>query len=113
MTDLTTREDILLVLSSLEHIHIRATYDHHQIMKESSLLNLEFETGINSNSSSLEQAVLVEKCSCPVGHRGSSCEVNHFPLQMFNVNFRTKLSSVNSPCDLTVFRSVKTVSSVK
>lgn len=77
MTDLTTREDILLVLSNLEHVHIRATYDHHKIMKESSLINLEFETGVYSNSSSLEQAILVEKCSCPMGYRGSSCEVCH------------------------------------
>ena len=89
MTDLTTREDILLVLSSLEHVHIRATYDHHQLIKESSLLNLEFETGVNSNSSSLEQAVLVEKCTCPAGYRGSSCEVRHV---------QTFLDSRNFPC---------------
>lgn len=97
MTDLTTREDILLVLSSLEHVHIRATYDHHQLIKESSLLNLEFETGVNSNSSSLEQAVLVEKCTCPAGYRGSSCEVCHVQTFLDSQNFPSFSTSCFQP----------------
>lgn len=80
MADFATREEILLVLSSLEHVHIRATYD--QVVTESSLINLQLETGIDSNSSSLRRAIFVERCSCPIGHNGSSCEVgliDHIP----------------------------------
>lgn len=74
MTDLTTREDIMTALQNIEYIYVRASYE--QFLTESLILNVELESAMlaNSSSSALEQAVLVEKCSCPPGYVGSSCE---------------------------------------
>lgn len=78
MTDMTTREDIMVVLASLDRVYIRASYD--QYLVESSILNLELETASLANTSNLEQAIFVEKCTCPPGYSGSSCEVRTFRL---------------------------------
>lgn len=73
MTDLTTREDIMAVLQNVESVLVRASYD--QYLVESSLLNLELDTALLANTTALEQAALVEKCTCPPGYSGSSCEM--------------------------------------
>ncbi|XP_054159296.1 basement membrane-specific heparan sulfate proteoglycan core protein-like isoform X2 [Oppia nitens] len=69
--DTTTREDIMIALQNVEYIYIKATYDEQII--DSSILNLEMDGSMLSNMSS-EQAVYVEKCLCPQGYTGDSCE---------------------------------------
>ncbi|RWS13478.1 low-density lipoprotein receptor-related protein 2-like protein, partial [Dinothrombium tinctorium] len=68
----TTREDIMNVLRNIDHIYIRATYDRERL--ESSIFKVEMETAMPANTTQLPQAVFVEKCSCPEGYIGNSCE---------------------------------------
>ncbi len=70
--DATTREDIMIALQNIDYIYIKATYDEQLL--DTSLLNLELDTAVLTNVSSTEQAVYVEKCTCPEGYLGSSCE---------------------------------------
>ncbi|RWS31437.1 Basement membrane-specific heparan sulfate proteoglycan core protein-like protein [Leptotrombidium deliense] len=70
--DKTTREDIMNVLKQIESIYIRASYDRELV--ESVITNVEMETAFVSNASQLQPAVFVEKCTCPEGYVGNSCE---------------------------------------
>ncbi|GIY39199.1 basement membrane proteoglycan [Caerostris extrusa] len=69
--DVTTRQDIMMVLQNIEAFYIRATYDDEMI--HSSILNFQMDSASLSDPSA-PQAVFVEKCSCPQGYTGNSCE---------------------------------------
>lgn len=70
--DATTREDIMIALQNIDYIYIKATYDEQMI--DSSILNVQIDSTALTNTSTAEQAVFVEKCLCPEGYLGSSCE---------------------------------------
>ncbi|GFS51261.1 basement membrane-specific heparan sulfate proteoglycan core protein [Trichonephila inaurata madagascariensis] len=70
-TDVTTRQDIMMVLQNIETFYVRATYDDEMI--HSSILNFQMDSASLSDPSA-PQAVFVEKCSCPQGYTGNSCE---------------------------------------
>ncbi|KAG8188529.1 hypothetical protein JTE90_004764 [Oedothorax gibbosus] len=67
----TTRQDIMMVLQNIEGFYVRATYDDEMI--HSSILNFRMESASLADPSA-PQAVYVEKCSCPQGYTGNSCE---------------------------------------
>ncbi|XP_054720927.1 basement membrane-specific heparan sulfate proteoglycan core protein-like [Uloborus diversus] len=69
--DVTTRQDIMMVLQNVEAFYIRASYDEEMI--QSSILNLQMDSASLADPSA-PQAVYVEKCSCPQGYTGNSCE---------------------------------------
>ncbi|CAL1298849.1 unnamed protein product [Larinioides sclopetarius] len=69
--DVTTRQDIMMVLQNIEAFYVRATYDDEMI--HSSILNFQMDSASLSDPSA-PQAVFVEKCSCPQGYTGNSCE---------------------------------------
>ncbi|XP_053203113.1 basement membrane-specific heparan sulfate proteoglycan core protein-like isoform X2 [Panonychus citri] len=69
---LANRADIMQVLANIDYIYIRASYD--EVFLESSILNLRMETSSYRNSSDSDDAFFVEKCSCPEGYLGNSCE---------------------------------------
>ncbi|XP_076325413.1 terribly reduced optic lobes isoform X10 [Tachypleus tridentatus] len=71
ISDITTREDIMMVLQNVEAIWIRASYDEELV--ESSLLNLVLGSA-SPGATGNPQAVYVETCSCPQGYTGNSCE---------------------------------------
>lgn len=70
--DATTREDIMIALQNIDFIYIKATYDEQVI--DSSILNVEMDTAALTNATGAEQSAYVEKCQCPDGYQGSSCE---------------------------------------
>ncbi|XP_015786511.1 basement membrane-specific heparan sulfate proteoglycan core protein-like isoform X2 [Tetranychus urticae] len=69
---LANRADIMQVLANIDYFYVRASYD--EVFLESSILNLRMDTGSYRNSSDLETGVYIEKCSCPEGYEGNSCE---------------------------------------
>nr|XP_042896680.1 basement membrane-specific heparan sulfate proteoglycan core protein [Parasteatoda tepidariorum] len=69
--DVTTREDIMMVLQNIETFYVRASYDEEMI--HSSILNFRIDSASLADPSA-PQAVYVEKCSCPQGYTGNSCE---------------------------------------
>ncbi|UYV67717.1 HSPG2 [Cordylochernes scorpioides] len=72
LVDITTRQDILEVLRNVKAIYIRATYDEELV--ESSILNLKMDTAVRGGAQPGTQAIFVEKCTCPQGYTGTSCE---------------------------------------
>ena len=62
----------MIALQNIDYIYIKATFDEQII--DSSILNLEMDSALLTNTSGSEQAVFVEKCLCPEGYLGSSCE---------------------------------------
>lgn len=95
MVDFTTRQNIMTVLEDIQYIYIRASFDKDLI--ESSILSLDMDTAILANTSALVPAVFVEKCICPDGYAGDSCEVTNLsnelhqqPFKFFNYRISIK-----------------------
>ncbi|XP_035226040.1 basement membrane-specific heparan sulfate proteoglycan core protein-like isoform X3 [Stegodyphus dumicola] len=71
VVDITTRQDIMMVLQNIEAFYVRASYDDEMI--HSSILNFHMDSASLADPTA-PQAVYVEKCSCPQGYTGNSCE---------------------------------------
>lgn len=67
-----SREDMMRVLSNLEAIKIRATFQSH--MTYTTLSGVTMDTAVAHNTGQ-GQISDVEQCRCPEGYRGTSCEV--------------------------------------
>uniref|UniRef100_A0A6I8PFI4 Laminin subunit alpha-2 n=1 Tax=Ornithorhynchus anatinus TaxID=9258 RepID=A0A6I8PFI4_ORNAN len=68
-----TREDFLNVLYDIHYILIKATYGN--IMRQSRISEISLEVAEKGNISAvIPQAHLIEKCECPPGYSGLSCE---------------------------------------
>lgn len=71
----TTREQLMVVLSNLNSILIKATYSSDTM--SASLLEATLDIAIERSSSSsgyFQDAFSVESCRCPFGYQGLSCE---------------------------------------
>nr|CAB3254668.1 basement membrane-specific heparan sulfate proteoglycan core protein-like [Phallusia mammillata] len=66
-----SREDLLMVLSNIESFLVRASYSNQ--MLESRITGMYLVTAVDRETGR-ERALEVEKCRCPVGYRGLSCE---------------------------------------
>uniref|UniRef100_A0AAY5ELG2 Heparan sulfate proteoglycan 2 n=1 Tax=Electrophorus electricus TaxID=8005 RepID=A0AAY5ELG2_ELEEL len=66
-----TREHLMMVLADLDDILIRASY--HTEMRSSSISGISMEIAVPSYTG-LAQALEVEKCHCPAGYQGLSCQ---------------------------------------
>ncbi|XP_074025385.1 basement membrane-specific heparan sulfate proteoglycan core protein isoform X7 [Leptinotarsa decemlineata] len=66
------REHLLMTLADLEAIYIKATYFTNT--QESSLISVSLDIATDRNIGSLDRALEVEQCYCPVGYTGLSCE---------------------------------------
>lgn len=75
LNQIASREEIMRVLADLDFIYIRASYDVEFV--ESSILDVRMDTIAYVDSPNLPDAVFVEKCSCPEGYVGNSCEVRY------------------------------------
>ncbi|XP_015910992.1 laminin subunit alpha-1 isoform X2 [Parasteatoda tepidariorum] len=71
-TNSVTREDFTLILNDLTKLLIRAKFHTDQI--EGRLHNIGMEVASN-DSNSLRKIGSVEKCFCPLGYTGLSCEL--------------------------------------
>ncbi|XP_028137681.2 basement membrane-specific heparan sulfate proteoglycan core protein isoform X7 [Diabrotica virgifera virgifera] len=69
---LADREHLLMVLADLEAIYVKATYFTNT--QESSLISVSLDIANERNTGSLQRAVEVEQCHCPLGYTGLSCE---------------------------------------
>ncbi|NXK18550.1 LAMA2 protein, partial [Arenaria interpres] len=68
-----TREDFLNVLYDVHYILIKAT--HGNIMRQSRISEISLEVADGGTVSGMTpQAFLIEKCDCPLGYSGLSCE---------------------------------------
>ncbi|XP_060099959.1 laminin subunit alpha-1 [Heteronotia binoei] len=69
-----SRSDFMLVLSNVEYILIKASYG--QGLQQSRISNVSMEIAIKADEMTLvrETAQLVEKCLCPDGYAGLSCQ---------------------------------------
>ncbi|NXA35500.1 LAMA2 protein, partial [Eudromia elegans] len=69
-----SREDFLNVLYDVHYILIKAT--HGNIMRQSRISEISMEVAENGSVSGMSpQASLIEKCDCPLGYSGLSCEL--------------------------------------
>lgn len=68
-----TRSDFLSAISNIQSILIRATV--REYTSSSSISDVELDVAVPQNTG---QGVIdgLEQCRCPVGYRGTSCEVN-------------------------------------
>ena len=72
-TTIASREDFMMALTRLETIAIRATL--HTQMKESIIKDVSIDDAVESAANTFtESAMTVEKCNCPDGYMGLSCE---------------------------------------
>uniref|UniRef100_A0A672UU06 Laminin subunit alpha-2 n=1 Tax=Strigops habroptila TaxID=2489341 RepID=A0A672UU06_STRHB len=68
-----SREDFLNVLYDVHYILIKAT--HGNIMRQSRISEISIEVAeVGAVSGMTPQAYLIEKCDCPLGYTGLSCE---------------------------------------
>ena len=67
-----TREELLMCLSDVQQILIRAQYTAYPV--EVTITQLQLESASPRNDG-LGQASYVEQCICPQGYTGLSCEV--------------------------------------
>uniref|UniRef100_A0A663M1U5 Laminin subunit alpha-2 n=1 Tax=Athene cunicularia TaxID=194338 RepID=A0A663M1U5_ATHCN len=68
-----SREDFLNVLYDIHYILIKAT--HGNIMRQSRISEISMEVAESGTVSRMNpQAYLIEKCDCPLGYSGLSCE---------------------------------------
>ncbi|KAJ8666823.1 hypothetical protein QAD02_008485, partial [Eretmocerus hayati] len=65
------REHLLMALADVEAIRIKATYTTHTYEAALSSVSLDIAKEYNTGN---QRAIEVEKCSCPVGYQGLSCE---------------------------------------
>lgn len=70
-----SRADLLTVLSKLDSILVRATL--YESVSETSISDVSLETAVVENTRQ-RIADEIEKCMCPPGYQGTSCEVIHF-----------------------------------
>ncbi|XP_056400171.1 basement membrane-specific heparan sulfate proteoglycan core protein isoform X3 [Hyla sarda] len=66
-----TREHLLMALADIDVLMIRASYAERMI--ESRISNIHMDIAV-PHSTGLPPAVEVEKCACPVGYTGPSCQ---------------------------------------
>ncbi|XP_077565304.1 basement membrane-specific heparan sulfate proteoglycan core protein isoform X7 [Stigmatopora nigra] len=66
-----TREHLLMALSDISNLLIRATYTDN--MAESSLSDIKMDIAVPQSTGN-ELALEVEECACPQGYRGQSCQ---------------------------------------
>lgn len=77
--DSARREDLMMVLQSIEYFLIRASYVESSVL-DTTITNIRMDTAIEQNYNQ-GQAVLVEECRCPRGYIGLSCDVTFcFPI---------------------------------
>ncbi|XP_073829721.1 terribly reduced optic lobes isoform X13 [Musca autumnalis] len=69
---LATREEIMMILSNVDNVLVRLGYIE-ATEREVELTNI-MMTSAGPHDQGLGPATLVEKCSCPVGYTGDSCE---------------------------------------
>ena len=67
-----TREELLMCLSDVQQILIRAQYTAYPV--EVTITQLQLESASPRNDG-LGQASYIEQCICPQGYTGLSCEV--------------------------------------
>lgn len=67
-----TREEIMMILANVDNILIRLGYID-AVAREVELVNIALDSAGTANQG-LGSASLVEKCSCPPGYVGDSCE---------------------------------------
>ncbi|XP_058809308.1 basement membrane-specific heparan sulfate proteoglycan core protein-like isoform X2 [Phymastichus coffea] len=65
------REHLLMALADIAAIRIKATYTTHTDEAALSYVSLDIAEEFNTGR---QRAIEVEKCSCPVGYQGLSCE---------------------------------------
>ncbi|KAI9555097.1 hypothetical protein GHT06_017612 [Daphnia sinensis] len=70
--DSARREDLMMVLQSIEYFLIRASYVESSVL-DTTITNIRMDTAIEQNYNQ-GQAVLVEECRCPRGYIGLSCD---------------------------------------
>ncbi|KAG1651176.1 Basement membrane-specific heparan sulfate proteoglycan core protein [Nymphon striatum] len=68
----TSREDIMRALQDVTAIYIRASYD--EALVESALSDFSMEVAESTGDSSGPRSVYVERCDCPEGYDGLSCQ---------------------------------------
>ncbi|XP_072011491.1 basement membrane-specific heparan sulfate proteoglycan core protein isoform X5 [Engystomops pustulosus] len=66
-----TREHLLMALADIDVLMIRASYAERMI--ESRISNIHMDIAV-PHTTGQKQAVEVEKCSCPIGYTGPSCQ---------------------------------------
>ncbi|XP_038076283.1 basement membrane-specific heparan sulfate proteoglycan core protein-like isoform X2 [Patiria miniata] len=66
-----TREEIMMVLQNVETVLIRASYNTN--IRDTSLSNVYLDEAQPENNGR-EEVTMVEKCECPPGYTGQSCE---------------------------------------
>ncbi|XP_022090462.1 basement membrane-specific heparan sulfate proteoglycan core protein-like isoform X3 [Acanthaster planci] len=66
-----TREDLMMVLQDVDTFVIRASYNTN--LRDTSLSNVYLDEAQPENNGG-EEAFMVEKCECPPGYAGQSCE---------------------------------------
>lgn len=67
------REDLMMVLQSIEYFLIRASYIETSLL-DTTITHIRMDTASEQNYNQ-GQAVLVEECRCPPGYIGLSCDV--------------------------------------
>lgn len=68
-----SRADLLTVLSNVQSVLIRATLS--EGVRETSISDVSLDTAVSEDRG--DAATAVEKCRCPSGYRGTSCEVRN------------------------------------
>ncbi|XP_034337833.2 basement membrane-specific heparan sulfate proteoglycan core protein isoform X5 [Magallana gigas] len=66
-----SREDLMMVLENVDYIYVRSHYDASMALTR--IGNVELSSGARE-STGLGRAVYVEKCECPPGYSGLSCQ---------------------------------------
>lgn len=67
------REDLMMVLQSIEYFLIRASYVESAVL-DTTITHIRMDTASEYNSNQ-GQAFLIEECRCPPGYIGLSCDV--------------------------------------
>ena len=70
-----SRSDMLLVLSNLDSILVRARQTGDANTRASYLSDVALDTAVPQRTGQA-LAIDVEQCRCPIGYKGYSCEVN-------------------------------------
>lgn len=74
------REDLMMVLQSIEYFLIRASYVDANVL-DTTITNIQMDTASEQNYNQ-GQAVLVEECRCPPGYIGLSCDVRFYSITL-------------------------------
>ncbi|XP_062558821.1 basement membrane-specific heparan sulfate proteoglycan core protein isoform X3 [Armigeres subalbatus] len=93
-----TRNDLMTVLSNLDHILVRATVRDYTT--RSSISDIALGTAVTAHTD-LGVAEEVELCRCPPGYRGTSCETceDHFYKDIYDHSAGIKGVCKPCPCD--------------